>query len=101
MKRINTLKEMIKKTQKHQDLNVRLKLQNKIYQDQKQILERMEIDVKKKYQMSKRREYGIDNEQEIIKQIKKGIKNEIEKIEYKKQILQQNEEYTDESSVQV
>lgn len=85
MRRINTLKEMINKSQKHQDLNVRLKLQNKIYQDQKKILERMEIDVKKKYQMSKRREYGIDNEQEIINQIKRGIRNELDKIDFKKQ----------------
>ena len=56
------------------DLNARLKIQTRLYKQQEKLIKRMELEIKKRYQLSKKKVYGIDNEQEILQSIKRSIK---------------------------
>eukprot|EP00347_Sterkiella_histriomuscorum_P013804 403363301 len=92
LKQFQELEIQMHQADQIEDKGERLKVQQKMFVQQKRVLEKMELDIKKKYAQSKRRIYGIDNEQEIVTQIKKGIKSEILKQETEQRILDEEEE---------
>lgn len=63
---IDNVKDNLQRAQKELDIVQRLKMQAKLYNDQKDMLKKMDFEIKKRYALSKRNVYGLDNETMII-----------------------------------
>eukprot|EP00347_Sterkiella_histriomuscorum_P008485 403344914 len=86
---INNIKRQLTDAESNQDLMIRIKMQQKLYDEQKKTLQRMDLDIRKRYAMSKNNVYGIDNENQIIQQIQTRLQEvliEREKIRQERMI---------------
>ena len=90
------LKEEMSKAEEVQDVETRLKMQVRIYEEQDKIVKRMNLEIRKKYILSKRSVYGIDNEVHMIQQLKKSLKDIINKRTALARRLLGDEDYVEE-----